>query len=53
MLVVNDLIGLTSGYVPSFVKQYANLAETVNEAVGQWCDDVRDGNYPADEHSFE
>ncbi len=53
VLVIHDLLGMTGGYVPTFVKQYAKLSETINQAVGQWCDDVRDGNYPADEHWFE
>ncbi len=53
VLVVNDMLGLTSGYVPSFVKPYANIATTVNAAVRQWCDDVRGGTFPDAEHSFE
>lgn len=53
VLVVHDLLGLTSGYVPTFVKQYANLAETINGAVSGWCSDVRTGKYPDDGHSFE
>jgi 3-methyl-2-oxobutanoate hydroxymethyltransferase len=52
VLVINDMLGLTSGYVPSFVKAYANLKETISGAVDQWCTDVRDGEFPGDEHSF-
>ena len=52
VLVIHDLLGMTSGYVPTFVKQYANLSETINDAVESWCDEVRSGKYPDDEHSF-
>ena len=53
VLVVNDLLGLTSGYVPSFVRQYANLSDTVQQAVRQYCDDVRNGSFPSREQSFQ
>lgn len=52
VLVVNDMLGLTSGYVPSFVKSFANLKETIQSATGQWCNEVRDGKFPGEEHSF-
>jgi len=52
-LVINDLLGLTSGYVPRFVKAYANLKETIGEAVSQYTDDVRSGAFPAPEHQFK
>lgn len=53
VLVIHDLLGLTTGYVPTFVKQYAQIGETVNKAVSQWCNEVRDGSYPGSEHSFQ
>jgi 3-methyl-2-oxobutanoate hydroxymethyltransferase len=46
------MLGLTSGYVPSFVKAYANLKETITGAVDQWCTDVQGSKFPGDEHSF-
>lgn len=52
VLVINDMLGMTSGYVPSFVKAYANIAEQVSNAVGQWCEDVKKSKFPDDEHSF-
>ena len=53
VLVIHDLLGLTSGYVPTFVKQYANLGKTIRDAVGNWCQEVRDGEYPDAKHSFK
>lgn len=52
VLVINDVLGLNSGYVPSFVKQYANLNETISQAVGQWCDEVRGSTFPGKDESF-
>ena len=52
VLVINDMLGLTSGYVPSFVKEYANLKETIQTAATEWCSDVREKAFPGEEHSF-
>ena len=46
VLVSYDMLGLFDRFVPSFVKQYANLAETVRAATRSYVDDVRDGRYP-------
>ena len=49
VLVINDLLGINSGYVPRFVKAYANLAEDITGAVKQFCNEVQDGSFPGDE----
>lgn len=46
ILVCYDMLGLFDGFVPSFVKQYANLAETITTATQAYADDVRAGRYP-------
>jgi 3-methyl-2-oxobutanoate hydroxymethyltransferase len=43
VLVSHDLLGLTTGPVPSFVKPYAALGETLVTAVRSFCSDVRTG----------
>ena len=53
VLVVNDLLGITSGYVPRFVKKYADLGTTITEAVTQFRDEVRDGEFPGLEQAYE
>ena len=53
ILVVNDLLGLTPGRPPRHAKAYANLRKTIAEAVTQYCEEVRDGSFPSDEHSFK
>ena len=44
-LVMHDLLGLNEK-VPSFVKKYANLAETVRGAFAAYVSEVRDGRFP-------
>jgi 3-methyl-2-oxobutanoate hydroxymethyltransferase len=51
VLVLPDLLGLNEGFHPKFLKKYANLAETVRDAVEQFGEEVRDGTYPDAEHS--
>jgi len=46
VLVSYDMLGLFDRFVPSFVKQYANLADTVRTATKSYVDDVHAGRYP-------
>lgn len=52
VLVSHDMLGLTSGYVPRFVKPYAQLRATIADAVARYRDEVRAGSFPAPEQSF-
>ena len=52
VLVTNDLIGLTSGYLPRFVTQLANVQQVVTDAVVAYRDAVRDGSFPTSQHEF-
>lgn len=53
VLVTQDLIGMTTGYVPSFVQQYVNVREQIATALQSWQRDVRDGSFPDEAHSFK
>jgi 3-methyl-2-oxobutanoate hydroxymethyltransferase len=52
VIVWQDLVGLTAGPVPKFVKQYADVRSIMSDAVRAWGDDVRTGAYPAAEHEY-
>lgn len=52
VLVLNDLLGLGTGYVPRHAKSYANLSQTITDAVAQFRDEVRQGQFPDKEHMF-
>lgn len=53
VLVWHDLLGLTSGRLPRFVKQYANLREQITDAVKTFSHEVADAEYPAPEHTYD
>jgi 3-methyl-2-oxobutanoate hydroxymethyltransferase len=52
VLVWHDLLGLTEGRAPRFVKRYAQLAEDIRQALAAYAADVRRGSFPAEEHSY-
>ena len=51
VLVSYDAFGLFDEFVPSFVKRYANLGENMVAAAEQYITDVREGRFPAHEHT--
>lgn len=52
VLVLHDLIGFTFGRQPRFVRQYADVSKVITDAIIQWTDDVKSGNYPNEAESY-
>jgi len=52
VLVCNDLLGFDMGFSPKFLKRYATLQDPITQAVSDYVSEVREGLFPADEHSF-
>jgi 3-methyl-2-oxobutanoate hydroxymethyltransferase len=52
VLVLHDLLGLSFGKLPRFVRQYANLHQTMTDAISRFAEDVRTGAYPSDAESY-
>ena len=52
VLVFHDVVGLFSGFTPTFVKRYAEAGETIREALKRYAGEVRSGAFPAREQSF-
>lgn len=52
VLVSDDLLGKFSDYQPKFVRKYANLKNTILDAITQYCKDVKEGNYPSESEIF-
>jgi 3-methyl-2-oxobutanoate hydroxymethyltransferase len=52
VLVFHDVVGLFSGFTPTFVKRYAEAGETIREALKRYAQEVRSGAFPAREQSF-
>ncbi len=53
VLVTHDLLGLFERFTPKFVKQYARLHESMQEAFNAYIQDVKSATFPAKEHSLE
>jgi len=52
VLVCYDFLGLFQGFVPRFVKRYAELGDVVTAATRAYVSEVRAGQFPEDKHSF-
>ena len=50
--VVSDILGLFTDFVPKHAKQYAKIAETMSEAVSQYCEEVKSGTFPTEAQGF-
>ena len=46
VLVIYDLLGLTDGFTPKFVKQYAQLGGVVRESIATYAQEVRGASFP-------
>ena len=53
VLVYHDLLGLTEGHLPRFVKRYANLSREIRDALEAYAAEVRSGAFPGPEHTYE
>ncbi|MBC7590060.1 MAG: 3-methyl-2-oxobutanoate hydroxymethyltransferase [Salinibacterium sp.] len=53
LLVWTDWAGFTKGRIPKFVKQYADLRQTLTDAVNEYRGEVAEGTYPGPEHSYQ
>jgi 3-methyl-2-oxobutanoate hydroxymethyltransferase len=52
VLVWQDMAGLRTGRLPRFIKQYAQLADTLTDATRRFAEEVRAGQFPTAEHTF-
>ena len=53
VLVWQDMMGLREGRVPRFVKQFAQIGKVMEDAARAYREQVRSGEFPAAEHTFE
>jgi 3-methyl-2-oxobutanoate hydroxymethyltransferase len=52
VLVWQDMAGLRRGRMQRFVKQYANLAKIISDAAAAYVDEVKQGTFPSEQHTF-
>jgi 3-methyl-2-oxobutanoate hydroxymethyltransferase len=53
VLVLYDMLGLNDGFSPKFLRRFAEVAADARKGIKSYAAAVRDGSYPAAEHSFE
>ncbi len=53
VLVLHDILGLYPRFTPKFAKRYVDMAGQVREALGRYCQEVREGSFPGEEHVFK
>jgi len=52
VLVLYDMLGVISGYLPRFVKNFLTETESIPAALAAYVQAVKDGSFPGTEHSF-
>jgi 3-methyl-2-oxobutanoate hydroxymethyltransferase len=52
VLVFHDLVGLFSGFTPTFVKRYTEAGTAIRDAVARYAAEVREGSFPGEGKSF-
>jgi 3-methyl-2-oxobutanoate hydroxymethyltransferase len=52
VLVMHDVLGLDPGWLPRFVRRYAEMGQEVERAFATFATDVKAGRFPGDDESF-
>lgn len=52
VLVMHDMLGITTEFKPRFLRQYLNLNESITNAVQQYIQDVRSGDFPDESEQY-
>lgn len=52
ILVVDDMLGMTKGFSPRFLRRYADLNTVMTDAIGQYITDVKSSDFPNEKESY-
>lgn len=52
VVVLHDMLGLTNGAAPKFVKRFASMHGDMARAIGAYMSEIRSGAYPGAEHCY-
>ena len=52
VLVIDDMLGMDRSFSPKFLRRYANLADIISNAVGQYVTDVKNVTFPNDDEQY-
>lgn len=53
ILVYQDMLGMFDDFIPKFVKQYANIGTVMREAISSYVNEVQEGTFPEEKHTFK
>jgi 3-methyl-2-oxobutanoate hydroxymethyltransferase len=52
VLVLHDMLGITEGFTPRFLRKYLNMGEQMRGALEQYVNDVRSVDFPNDKEQY-
>ncbi|MCS6916863.1 MAG: 3-methyl-2-oxobutanoate hydroxymethyltransferase [Chitinophagales bacterium] len=52
VLVLHDMLGINQEFKPRFLRRYLNLYDSIKDAVHRYCDDVKQGSFPAPHEQY-
>src|SRR4030042_454735 len=53
VMICSDILGIFQAFTPKFVKKYDNLGEKTIKVLTQYPKEVRDGEFPEEEHTYK
>ena len=52
VLVVSDMLGMTNGFSPRFLRRYADLHSVMTNAISQYIEDVKNCDFPNEKEQY-
>ncbi|MCQ2332127.1 MAG: 3-methyl-2-oxobutanoate hydroxymethyltransferase [Paludibacteraceae bacterium] len=52
VLVLHDMLGMTKGFSPRFLRRYADLNSIINDAVSRYVQDVKSSDFPNETEQY-
>ena len=52
VLVYQDMLGLTSGHTPKFVKRFADVGALMRQGINEYISETKNGSFPSQEHTY-
>lgn len=52
VLVIADMLGMTQGFSPKFLRRYADLHTIMTDAIGHYVEDVKEGDFPNENEQY-
>ena len=53
VLVYQDMLAMYSDFAPKFVKKFGNIGESMTASFKKYCEEVKSGEFPSEEHTFK